>query len=58
MWWMVQIFQLFFQLLIQVLPEKPSIMSDINTTCLLGLGFLPWWPAYVDDDVNLTRGDR
>ena len=35
-------------------------MSDINAIRLPGLGFVPWWPAYVGDDVNptLTRGDK
>ena len=35
-------------------------MSDIIAACLPGLGFVPWWPPHVGDDVNATliRGER
>ena len=37
-----------------------SKMHDISATRLPGLGFVPWWPPHVGDDVNqvLARGER
>ena len=63
--WMVQYFNTQFTSNFKLNPKSlrnssKSQMSDINATRLPGLGFVPWWPAYVGDDVNptLIRGDK